>query len=81
MSFAVRIGERLSAAAEATLTDAVRTTEAADLLAVLASRDEQVRDSLRKVFPRTTRGRGTRVDSLEGWEGGRAAADRAALHT
>ncbi|GAA1782030.1 DUF2786 domain-containing protein [Luedemannella flava] len=80
VAFAVRIGERFAAAAGATLAEAVRGVGTADLLPVLASRDEQVRESLRKVFPRTTRGRGTRVDSVEGWESGRAAADRAALH-
>jgi Protein of unknown function (DUF2786) len=86
LAFAVRIGERLAGVAEATLADAVRaadgtpTAEAADLLPVLASRDEQVRDSMRRVFPRTTRGRGARIDSVEGWDSGRAAADRAALH-
>lgn len=86
VAFTVRIGERLAAAAGAALAEAMRgadgtrTPEAADLLPVLASRDEQVRDSMRKVFPRTTRGRGTRIDSVEGWDSGRAAADRAALH-
>jgi Protein of unknown function (DUF2786) len=82
VAFAVRIGERLAGAAEEALAEAVRGTDGtatADLLPVLASRDEQVRDCLRKVFPHTTRGRGIRIDSVEGWDSGRAAADRAAL--
>jgi hypothetical protein len=82
VAFAVRIGERLAGAAEAALADATRTTDvdaAAGLLPVLASRDEQVRQTMLKVFPRTVRGRGSRVDSREGWDSGRAAADRAAL--
>lgn len=87
VAFAVRIGERLAGAAEAALADATRTSgeagtaDAPDLLPVLASRDEQVHEVMRSVFPRTVRARGSRVDSREGWDSGRAAADRAALHT
>jgi hypothetical protein len=51
----------------------------ADLLPVLASRDEQVRETMHRVFPRTVRSRGRRVESAEGWHSGRAAADRATL--
>ncbi|WP_432828926.1 DUF2786 domain-containing protein [Dactylosporangium sp. CA-092794] len=76
VAYAVRIGERLGRAAEAALDAA---PEAADLLPVLRSRDEQVRETMQRVFPRTVRGRGSRVDSREGWESGREAADRAAL--
>ncbi|MCW2640914.1 MAG: hypothetical protein JWP76_3220 [Dactylosporangium sp.] len=87
VAFAVRIGERLAGAAEAALADATRTIDetgtaaTADLLPVLASRDEHVRETMRSVFPHTVRARGSRVDSREGWDSGRAAADRAALHT
>ncbi|SDY41920.1 Protein of unknown function [Micromonospora pattaloongensis] len=87
VAFAVRIGERLASAAEVALADATRTgdgTESADaagLLPVLASREEQVHEVMRSVFPRTVRARGSRVESREGWESGRVAADRAALHT
>ena len=87
MAFAVRIGERLTNAADAAMTDATHTADgsvnvdAADLLPVLASRDEQVRETMLSVFPRTVRSRGSRVDSQEGWHSGRTAADRAALHT
>jgi hypothetical protein len=82
VAFAVRIGERLAGAAEAALAEATTTTGdtgAAGVLPVLASRDEQVRATMQKVFPRTVRGRGSKVDSREGWDSGRAAADRAAL--
>ena len=76
VAFAVRIGERLAAVAEAALTEAAGDS---DLLPVLASRDGQVREAMRTAFPHTTRGRGARVDSVEGWNSGRAAADRAGL--
>lgn len=76
VAYAVRIGERLSRAAEAAVAAA---PQAAGLLPVLRSRDEQVREAMLRVFPRTVRGRGSRVDSREGWESGRDAADRAEL--
>jgi hypothetical protein len=74
VAYAVRIGERLTRAAGAALDAA---PESADLRPVLRSRDEQVRETMQRVFPRTVRGRGSRVDSREGWESGRVAADRA----
>jgi hypothetical protein len=73
VAYAARVGERLSAAT----TAAVDT--AADLLPVLASRDAQVRETMHRVFPATVRSRGSRVDSHEGWESGRDAADHAAF--
>jgi hypothetical protein len=79
VAFAVRIGERLAAAADAALADAALAAGPVDLLPVLASRDAQVREAMDRVFPRTVRSRGGRVDSAEGWESGRAAADRATL--
>lgn len=79
VAFGVRIRERLAHAADTALADLTRAADGGDLLPVLASRDEQVRETMRKVFPRTVRGRGSRVDSREGWDSGRAAADRAAL--
>jgi hypothetical protein len=82
VAFAVRIGERLATAAESALAEAAQSTQArpADLLPVLAGRDELVRATMEKTFPSTIRARGSRVDSREGWESGRAAADKAALH-
>jgi hypothetical protein len=76
IAYAVRIGERLETAAAAALAEVTGT---ADLLPVLASRAAQVRESVRRVFPETVRARGARVENAEGWELGRAAADRAAL--
>jgi hypothetical protein len=84
-AFAVRIGERLAGAAAAALAEATRnpaaggTAQPVDLLPILHSRDEEVREAMRKAFPRTVRARGSRVDSHEGWHSGRAAADRATL--
>ncbi|MEV4641045.1 DUF2786 domain-containing protein [Actinoplanes sp. NPDC049548] len=76
IGYAVRIGERL---AEADRTALQGAADAAALLPVLASRETQVRQARERAFPRTVRGRGFRVDSEEGWESGRTAADRATL--
>jgi hypothetical protein len=73
IAYSARIGERLRQAAEREYAGH------GDLLPVLRSRDVQVREALIKVFPRTVRARGSRVDSLEGWDSGRAAADEAKL--
>ena len=73
IAYAVRIGERLE---RATRHEIARHT---DLLPVLRSRDVQVREAMNRAFPRTVRARGSRVDSVEGWESGRAAADQAKL--
>jgi hypothetical protein len=86
VAFAARIGERLAGAADAALAEVTRvddgtgSADAAVLLPALVARDEQIRETMRRVFPRTVRARGSRVGSREGWESGRAAADRAALH-
>jgi hypothetical protein len=77
VGYAVRIGERLAEASRAALDQAA---DPAALLPVLASRDVQVREARDRSFPSTTRGRGFRVASLEGWESGREAADEAKLH-
>jgi hypothetical protein len=76
VGYAVRIGERLAEASRAAL---VQAGDAAALLPVLASRDVRVREARDRSFPRTVRGRGFRVASLEGWESGRTAADEATL--
>ncbi len=73
VAYAVRIGERL---AQATRHEIAAVPS---LLPVLRSRDLQVQEAMQKAFPRTVRSRGSRVDSLEGWESGRAAADEAKL--
>lgn len=74
VGYAVRIGERLADASRAALAQADDTGA---LLPVLTSRDVQVREARDRSFPRTVRGRGFRVDSREGWESGRTAADEA----
>ncbi|GIG87539.1 hypothetical protein Pen02_24750 [Plantactinospora endophytica] len=85
VAFSVRIDERLAGAARAATAEVTGrgngtgVVDPADLLPVLASRDEQVRETMRRIFPRTVRTRGSRVDSREGWESGQRAADRAAL--
>jgi hypothetical protein len=73
VAYAVRIGERLSAATGGEIQ------QHADLLPVLRNRDLQVRAVMDRAFPNTVRARGRRIDSLEGWESGRAAADEAEL--
>ena len=73
VAYAIRIGERLREATDRELAGH------GDLLPVLRNRDVQVREAMDKVFPHTVRARGRRVDSLEGWESGRAAADEAVL--
>jgi hypothetical protein len=90
VAFAARIGERLTSAADAAFASAVGPTSgtaggtggvvaAAELLPVLAVRDEQVRETMRRTFPRMVRARGSRVESRAGWDSGRAAAETAAL--
>ncbi|QOC92218.1 DUF2786 domain-containing protein [Micromonospora craniellae] len=87
VAFADRIGERLADAAQLALTQATDRgdgdggTDSADLLPVLAARDEQIRETMQRVFPHTVRARAIRVDSRDGWESGRQAADRATLPT
>jgi hypothetical protein len=73
IAYAVRVGERLE---RATRHEIDRHS---DLLPVLRGRDLQVREAVTRAFPRTVRARGSRVDSLEGWRSGRAAADEAEL--
>src|SRR6185436_5926080 len=73
VAYAIRIGERLREVAEREFS------ARGDLLPVLRSRDVEVRAAMEKVFPRTVRSRASRVDSLEGWDSGRAAADEAQL--
>jgi hypothetical protein len=73
VAYAVRIGERLAAATRHEIE------QHTDLRPVLRNRDLQVREAMDRAFPHTVRARGRRVDSLEGWESGRAAADEAQL--
>jgi hypothetical protein len=73
VAYAVRIGERFERATRHEIE------QHSDLLPVLRSRDLQVQEAVTRAFPRTGKARGRRVDSLEGWESGRAAADEAKL--
>jgi Protein of unknown function (DUF2786) len=82
VAYAHRIGERLEQATRAEIARHERRPAGerpADLLPVLRGRDLRVREAMTRAFPRTVRARGSRVDSLEGWESGRAAADEAKL--
>ncbi len=73
VAYAVRIGERLE------LTTRREIAQHSDLLPILRGRDIKVREAMDQAFPRTVKARGSRIDSLEGWESGRAAADEANL--
>jgi hypothetical protein len=73
VAYAARIGERLGRTTRHEIERHV------DLLPVLRNRELQVRDAMDRAFPHTVRARGRRIDSLEGWESGRAAADEAQL--
>jgi hypothetical protein len=78
-AYASRIGERLSAATEGVDREMTASAGAAQLLPVLAARDDAVRDAFEKQFPELTQ-HATAINNREGWASGRAAADRASLH-
>jgi hypothetical protein len=93
VSYAVRVGERLAAAAARAERDAITgdgqgpaSGESASrgpgtgLVPFLAARAEAVDDAVSEIFGgRLTRGRSARVSDAEGWASGRAAANRASL--
>ncbi|MEU0369050.1 DUF2786 domain-containing protein [Streptomyces sp. NPDC006283] len=68
-AYASRLGEHLAAVADEVVT--------ADLLPVLASRDVAVTSHTDRMFPRTTTTRVRGATDPDGWQDGRAAADRA----
>ncbi|MEO5876499.1 MAG: DUF2786 domain-containing protein [Streptosporangiaceae bacterium] len=74
-AYAGRIGERLRAATRAAVEEASAGT---GLLPVLATRDKAVEQAVTEVFPRLRRFANS-VTNRDGYEAGRAAADRAAL--
>ena len=78
VSYAQRIGERLSAAAQSTTSEAERTFGDA-LVPVLARRQVDVDAAVREAYPAVVKKR-TRVSSAAGWEAGRQAANEASLH-
>jgi hypothetical protein len=91
VSYAIRIGERLSEAAEHAEREAVAEQHDAtaatagsgtDLVPFLAARHQAVDDAMAEMFAaaRLTRSRAVRVTDEEGWTSGRAAADLASLH-
>jgi hypothetical protein len=78
-AYASRIGERLSAATEGVDREMTASADGAQLLPVLAARDDAVRDAFEKLFPELTQ-HATAINNRDGWASGRAAADRASLH-
>jgi hypothetical protein len=78
MAYADRIGERLSGATERASAEAAAEVGDSALLPVLAARDDAVRERVETVFP-TLRQHRVQVRNRDGWESGRAAADRASL--
>ncbi len=78
IAFALRIGERLTEAADVA-ADEARATMGGSFLPVLADRNEQVIAHQAEVFPnvKTTR---SSISNAAGWHAGRAAADSATLH-
>ena len=90
VSYAIRIGERLSEAAEhaereavAEQHDAAGRGSGTDLVPFLAARHQAVDDAMAEMFAaaRLTRSRAVRVTDEEGWTSGRAAADLASLQS
>ncbi|MFI6869458.1 DUF2786 domain-containing protein [Nocardia sp. NPDC050406] len=77
VAYATRIGERLAAATAATIAESPAPQR---LLPVLASHQLAVDTAFETLFPHT-RSRGVTIRSAEGWDAGRAAADRARLDT
>jgi hypothetical protein len=77
-AYASRIGERLSAATDEVGQEAAGSAGSAQLLPVLAARDDAVRDAFEKQFPQLTH-HTTTINNRQGWASGRAAADRASL--
>lgn len=78
-AYASRIGERLNAATDEVGAEAAGSASGAQLLPVLAARDDAVRDAFERQFPELTQ-HPTAANNRQGWASGRAAADRAALH-
>ena len=91
VSYAIRIGERLSAATghaeqqavaeQAAQQQAGASAGGKDLVPFLAARHQAVDDAVDAMFGDTlTRSRAVRATDAEGWQSGRAAADLASLH-
>lgn len=78
LSFAARIGQRLREAAATAIDEAGGRDR---LLPVLTQHTADVDRRVRELFPLIVKGRRTTVSNHAGWAAGRAAADRAQLHT
>jgi hypothetical protein len=79
ISYASRIGERLSVASDDVEKEAAASESGGARLPVLAARADAVRDAVDEQFPAMT-SVATTVNNREGWASGRAAADRAVLN-
>ncbi len=86
VSYAIRIGERLSEATghaeqQAAAQQATESAGGKDLVPFLAARRRAVDDAVDAMFGDTlTRSRAVRATDAEGWHSGRIAADMANLH-
>jgi hypothetical protein len=80
-AYSERIGERLRDATDQAVRQATGETGRADLLPVLAARDEQVAQAVTAMFGDITEHRVSSGTDREGWAHGRAAADLATLRT
>lgn len=79
ISFAARIGERLTKAAEHT-RQSTEEELSVSLLPALARRQDQIDEAVNDMFPRLRRHRSRSATNREGWAAGRQAADTARLH-
>jgi Protein of unknown function (DUF2786) len=77
LAYATRIGERLSAARDA---GTAAVGDQAQLLPVLAAREQAVDELFEEMFPQSV-SRSFSVGNAAGWHAGRAAADLAVLDT
>lgn len=77
LSFALRIGERLTQVADEVVDDAV-SVHGRSLLPVLALRENEVRDAVTEAFPGAVT-RPLRFSNSAGYQAGRVAADQADL--
>jgi hypothetical protein len=77
VAFAIRIGHRLQAAGEATVSAATETHGSA-LVPILASREHAADEAIAELFPNLGH-RGSRATDREGWLAGTLAADLASL--
>jgi hypothetical protein len=77
-AFSQRIGQRLADQSQATVAAVVAEEGSGAALPVLASRQREVDDAVRRAFPRL-RSRRTSVSNGDGWVAGQQAAESASL--